>query len=222
MSYKVNFDLELKKNEYGGLYIAFEGIDGSGKTTQLDYLYQYFEDQGKDVVKVKEPTREGPIGELIHKVLQKKIIVPRVAFQYLLAADRQVQLETTIIPALKEGKIVISDRCFWSSIPYGLADVSGYNSKDVKLVALSILSMYHQFVKPDFVFYLDISVDVAVKRLSQTDKTQEIYEKKSELGKIYKGYQLLLEEFGKEIIVVDGTKEVGKITESIINNIKKS
>lgn len=218
--YHVAFDLEFKKNPYNGLYIALEGIDASGKTTQLKNLSKYFRNQGKQVIETKEPSREGPVGELIHNILQSKVKIPRVSLQYLIAADREVNLETVVIPALSQGKVVISDRSFWSSIPYGLADFDGEGRKNDRLVALSILSLYHQFIKPDFAFYLDVSVEEAVKRLTHLKKVKEIYEKKESLQKVHAGYMWLIKEFAKDIIVVDGEKAVGEVASAILAEIK--
>ena len=220
MKYHVAFDLELKKNPYKGFYIALEGIDASGKTTQLKNLSSYFKNQGKQVVEVKEPTRTGAVGELIHKILQSRIEIPRVSLQYLIAADREVNLETIVIPALSQDKVVISDRSFWSSIPYGLADIDGGERKNDRLTALSILSLYHQFIKPDFAFYLDVSVEEAVKRLSRFKKVKEIYEREEALQKVHAGYMWLIKEFSKEITVVDGEQPVEKVTEEIIKKIE--
>lgn len=221
MNYHVEFDLELKKNNYGGLYIVLEGIDGSGKTTQVENLYEYFESQGKEIVKTKEPTREGSIGELVHQILQKKVDIPRVALQYLFAADRQVHLETKVIPALKEGKVVISDRCFWSSLSYGLSDMDEKEIKDIDLVIYSLLSLYHQFLVPDFTLYLDISVKEAMDRISKEAKVKEIYEKREALEKVYEGYQWLLKKFPEEFAIIDGGKDAEEVKEEIIRKIKK-
>ncbi len=220
MKYHVDFDIELRKNIYKGLYIALEGIDASGKTTQLKNLSSYFRNQGKQVVEVKEPTREGVIGELIHKILQSEIEIPRVSLQYLIAADREVNLETVVIPALSQGKVVISDRSFWSSIPYGLADIDGDGRKNDRLTALSILSLYHQFIKPDFAFYLDVSVEEAVKRLTHFKKIKEIYEREETLQKVHANYMWLIKEFSKEMTVVDGEGSVEKVTKEIIAKLE--
>ena len=221
MKYHVEFDVDLRRNPFKGLYIVLEGIDGAGKTTQAVSLKEYFERQGREVVLTKEPTREGLIGELINRILQNEAKIPRVALQYLFAADRQVHLKEVVIPALKKGKVVISDRCFWSSIAYGLADIEDYNQKDLKLAALSILSMYHQFIVPDFTFYLNISVEEALKRLSNK-KGKEIYEEKDQLKKISEGYKLLFGEFPKEIAVLDGEKSLSEVTKEILQKIQNS
>lgn len=224
MTYHVNFDVDFKRNPYKGKYIVVEGIDGSGKTTQVERLQEYFEKKGEDVVIAKEPTREGAIGELVHNILQGNIDVPSIALQYLYSADRAVNHYTRIIPALEKGSVVISDRCFWSSIPYGILDRGGVdydNTAQVILVAHGILSMYHQFIVPDYTFYLTISVGQALKRLRGMEKTQEIYEKKEKLAKIEEGYKWLIKHFPKEITVVDGGQPVAKVTEDIISKLPK-
>ena len=78
MKYNVQFDLELRKNPYKGIYIVLEGIDGSGKSTQVKRIKEYFEKKGQELLLTHEPTRQPPIGDLIHNVLQGKIKLPAV------------------------------------------------------------------------------------------------------------------------------------------------
>jgi dTMP kinase len=225
MKYHVEFDVELRRNLYKGLYIALEGIDGSGKTTQLSRLNDYFKKHGREVVATREPRKqEGIIGDLIQKILQGKTAIPPVAFQYLFTADREMHHEELVIPALREGKTVITDRCFWSAIPYGLLDRGSDiddNTLEYMLAAQGILSMYHRFVVPDFTFYLDIPLDVAMARISKMGERQEIYEEKGKLEKIIKGYKWLLKEFPEEFIFIDGTKSIEEITAEIISRVNK-
>ena len=82
MQYHLSFDLSFTSNTYPGKYYAIEGIDGSGKTTQVHYLAEYFTRAGKEVFITKEPTEE-VIGLLIHQVLQEKIDIPSISLQYL-------------------------------------------------------------------------------------------------------------------------------------------
>ena len=176
------------------MYIVLEGIDGSGKTTQVEKLAEYFRNQGKEVILTREPRRnEGIIGRLIAEVLKGDATVSSTALQYLFTADRVMHYEELILPALQEEKVVISDRCFWSAIPYGILDrmkeEREYNFTDGKiiLVAQGILSMYHEFLVPDFTFYLDVPVEVCFNRIKSTGAKMEIYETKDKLGKIKKG-----------------------------------
>lgn len=229
MKYRVEFDIDFARNTYGGQYVVVEGIDGSGKTTQVARLLGYFQKQGKEVVVTGEPRKDkGIFGNLIQEILLSKKKIPPVAFQYLFSADRAVHQQDLIIPSLKMGKIVLSDRCFWSAVPYGIMDHMvgtgeheySFEMGKVILTAQSILSMYHQFLLPDKAFYLDISLDTAMNRIKKTDKQVEIYEDREKLGKIMLGYKWLAKEFPKEITVVNGEKSVEKVTKEIINDLR--
>ncbi len=120
---------------------------------------------------------------------------------------------------------LISERYFWSSVAYGLADRQEQdytNGKNVLLTAFSILSMYNQFILPDITLFLSLPVDVAVKRLSQMNKEKEIYEKQDQLEKIKRGYELLLNEFPQVFNVTDGTLDEKIITRELTNTINTS
>lgn len=224
MKYNINFEIDLLRNPHKGRYIALEGVDGSGKTTQAEKLTEYFESKGKKVIKVREPRKSGVVGDIIQKVLYGKITVPAVAIQYLFSADRSIHHEEVIIPALKEGNIVISDRCFWSAVVYGILDKTGgkYENGDVNafLIAQSILSMYHQFIVPDYTFYLKIPLITALERIEKENKKREIYEEKEKLAKIIEGYNWLADKFSNEIIVIDGQGSVNDVTSKIVSSIK--
>jgi dTMP kinase len=225
MKYHVEFDIDFRRNPYKGLYIALEGIDGSGKTTQAEGITNYFKQQGREVVRTREPRKkDGMIAELVQKILHGKTKIPPVAFQYLFTADREIHHEELVIPALKAGKVVITDRCFWSAIPYGLLDRRSEldeNTIEYMLAAQSILSMYHQFIAPDYTFYLDISLDTAMKRIDKANEEKEIYEERGKLERIIKGYQWLLKEFPKEFTVIDATRGVGEVTTEIVSVVTK-
>ena len=225
MKYHIEFDIDFKRNKTDGLYIAIEGIDGSGKTTQVDLLAEYFQKQGRKVIKTREPRKdEGLIGKLIQQILLGKTKVPSVAFQYLFSADREMHHKELILPALEKGDVVISDRCFWSAIPYGILDKEEEPNRatvDRYMVAQSILSMYHQFTIPDYTFYLDLPLTVAMQRIERADSAEEIYEDEKKLEKVIYGYQWVLKEFPKELIIVDARKSVDEVTEKILGEIKK-
>lgn len=227
MKYHLEFDIDFRRNPGSGLYIALEGIDGSGKTTQVERLAEYLESKDKEVVKTREPRSDGLVGKLVREILSKKISVPPVALQYLFTADRSIHHETIVLPALKKGNVVISDRTFWSAIPYGIMDkmMAGesynFSSGNIILVAQSILSMYHQFVVADYTFYLDVSVATACSRIQGLEKVNEIYEDSEKLEKIHAGYEWLIQKFPDEIIRVDAEKSEEEVTEAVIHYIKE-
>ena len=225
MRYHVELDIDLKRNPYKGLYIALEGIDGSGKTTQVEQLAKYFEKQGKSVIATREPRKEGLIGDIVQKVLTGRVKMSSIALQYLFSTDRVLHHKELVIPALKSGKIVLSDRCFWSAVVYGILDRNNgkydYKSADFLLMAHSILSMYHQFLVPDYTFYLKVDLATSVARISKKDDKKEIYEDKDKLQKVIEGYDWLSKKFKNEITVTDGEGSVGEVTTEIVSVINK-
>lgn len=222
MKYPVNFEIELLKNPYSGLYIALEGIDGAGKTTQAQDLKEHFESQGKSVITTREPRKEGILGELTHQILLSKVKFPTAAIQYLFTADRVIHHEEIVKPALQRGDVVITDRCFWSALVYGVLDRMGdeYNDESVDhlLVTQGILSMYHHFIAPDRSFYLKIPVEESLRRIGDKNNT-EIYETQSKIQKAYDGYEWVSKKFSNEITVLDGTLNEREVTKMIVKEL---
>ena len=204
MKYHVQFDFSFTRNKFSGQYFAFEGIDGSGKSTQADLLADYFQKQGKKVVRTKEPT-DGFIGKLIRKVLNKELTVPAISLQYLFCADRAVHLQEVVIPALQEGKVVIADRSLWSAVAYGVVDQGiPEDEKEHLLVSQNVMSMYGGFLVPDKTFLLDIPYEEAKERIDERGEEVSIYDKSEKLKKIREEYLFLSEKFPEIFTVVSG------------------
>lgn len=222
MKYHIDFDLDFKRNSYPGKLIVVEGIDGSGKTTQAQRLHKKLSKKHKTFL-TKNPT-DGPIGQLIRKALINKIEIPSMSMQYLFSADRQAQ-QVEIIEHLKKGEIVISDRYFWSSLAYGIVDrhyKELSKGQNLLLISQSVLSHFHQFILPDMTIYLDVSVDVAYKRLKDAQKAiYELYERKEHLTKVKQAYDWLIKNFKNEWTVIDASANENKITENIEKQIAK-
>src|SRR6185437_5432049 len=104
-----------------------------------------------------------------------------LALQYLFNADRVMHMEK-VEGLLKKGMIIVMDRYFWSSVAYAMADLEGVT--DWYLTAFSVLSFYHQFIVPDMSFFLEISPEVALKRIEGSGKHTEIYDTVEKLPKI--------------------------------------
>ncbi len=100
------------------MYIALEGLDGSGGTTQLGLLAAacYQRDPARPVVRTREPS-DLPVGKLIRALLADGAVGDTV-FPYLFAADRRDHLDRVVLPALARGEVVLSDRCLLSSLAY--------------------------------------------------------------------------------------------------------
>lgn len=226
MKQTLHLDLEFRKNPYSGLYIALEGIDGSGKSTQAKVLKEYFESKGKIVTQTFEPNLTLFGSEDILKVFNHEKDISGQAFQYLLTANRLMNHAEIIEPALKRGEVVISDRCFWSSIPYGIMDRDesySFTSASRMLLTQSILSWYHQTIIPDLVFYLAVTPESAVKRLeSRTQgRKKDKYENLEKLQRVVKGYDFLVENFSDQIIQIDGDRSIDDIKRDLIQSIEE-
>ena len=224
MKYPVSFELEFRKHNYPGRLIAIEGIDGSGKTTQVRKTVEILKEKGIEAVYTKEPT-DGEIGRFIREILAGNKKFRPVAFQYLFSADR-VEHQEEILELLKKGKIVVSDRYFWSSVPYGATDrgidfKKNQNEANILLVCYSILSLYHQFIVPDKTIYLNVDPATAIDRLTKARHMPDIYDKLEKLGRIAAGYDWLVEQFPEEFTVIDGTKSVVEVSKEISDNISK-
>lgn len=227
MKYHIDFDITLRKNPYKGVYIAVEGIDGSGKTTQIEILEKFLKGKGKNVVVTSEPRKQkSAVGRLIHEILQSKIKVPSQSLQYLYTAERIINHHDVVEPALKAGKIVLSHRSLWSNVPYGLLDrgITNYDSPDTQLINVTqgLMSLYHQFIVPDITFYLSVSADIAMKRLIKMRKVKEVmYEKKEKLEKVLRGYEWQLKQFPNEFVITNGELPEEKIALEIHNKVKE-
>lgn len=219
MKYKIELELEFNKNPYKGYFIALEGIDGSGKSTQAERLKKALEEKGRKAV-VRSPF-EGEIGAFVRTILAGERKVSPIALQYLITANRAAQQEE-IIKDLKEGNDVIIDRYFWSAIAYAILDYKDIDKKEVKdwlLIGQSILSHYHQFLLPDATFFLDISSGTAVERIDTLGKDKEIYETDAKIKKIENIYKWLIEEFPTEFTNINGEQSIEEVTEELLNKI---
>lgn len=219
MKYHIEFDIEFRENEYPGKLIAIEGIDGSGKTTQAQQLKKALKKKGSKVLFTKNPT-SGEIGKFIRQILAGKKEFSPISFQYLFVVDRAYQQEE-ISQNLRLGKMIITDRYFWSSVAYGAEDrgidFRKKNNANVLLSAFGILSTYYQFIVPDKTFYLRVSPDTALKRLSLERHAKDIYDKKTKLENIAAGYEWLIEKFADKFVIIDGEKSVEEVTKDILS-----
>lgn len=218
-TYHVEFDIDFKRNSFPGKFIVLEGIEASGKTTQVAKLVEAF----PDAILAKNPT-DGEIGTFIrNEVLGGRTDIPPVAYQYLFSADREI-FQLQLIQLLKEGKTVFCDRYFWSSVAYGALDKEDLdieNFEEVSLVSLSILSMYHQFLIPDLTIYLDISLEESLKRLKGSEKHTEIYDNHETNVKVKKGYEWLLNKFPDELTIIDANGTVEEVHAKVVEKVKE-
>jgi len=200
------------------LFIVFEGIDSSGKTTQAELLKNYFLDLKETVVISPEPSN-GIIGNLIRQALKQRIIFSKEPnlfdeqMAYLFAADRHDHLYNDIdgvFKLIQDNYHVISTRYYFSSLAYNCESVEQYNF---------IKKLNDRFPNPDLTIYIDIPIEVSLTRL-QERSLQEIYETKTKLTKVREQYQKIFAEYDGNAIAIDGTQDQQQIHQQIVNRVK--
>ena len=157
-----------------GLFISIEGIDGCGKTTLIEKLVAALKDSDKQVLLTKEPGGS-MLGKQLREILQQQQEKLDGKAEFLLfAADRAKHFTTTVIPALENGRIVITDRCSDSSLAY-----QGYGRFLDKDMIKKVNTWVMQNVVPDIVFYLQLDVTTANERLIKTRKELTTFEQET-------------------------------------------
>jgi dTMP kinase len=188
-----------------GKFICIEGLDGSGKTTHTHRLIRNLQEQGFDAIYTTEPSR-GELGTFIRSsVLEGTKRVPRVVEAVLFAVDRIEHLEKDVKPALREGKIVVSDRCVYSSLAYqGSAGLDLEWIEEINRYALA----------PDFSIYIDVAPDVVVKRIRRKKSVMERLETQKKVQKVYMKFV----DNGK-LVPIDGNRRKLEVEKSILDTV---
>jgi len=164
---------------FPGLFVVLEGIDGCGSTTHSKLLAKALRSRGPEVVLTCEPST-GPIGGLIRQVLQRRLFVPDASgprgfdwstMALLFAADRMDHLDSTVAPALREGKVVVSDRYDLSSLAY--QSVTAHNGSES---IPWIRQLNSQALRPDVTVVIDVPAEVAEERRRARGGVEEMFE----------------------------------------------
>jgi dTMP kinase len=162
-----------------GVFICIEGLDGSGKTSQTKLIVRHLCKLGYDAVSTAEPTK-GKIGGYIRKhCLNSEKRCSSVVEALLFAADRVEHVQTVIVPMLKAGKTVVSDRYVYSSYAYQGATGLGLNwIENVNKFA----------VRPDLALFMDVKPELALKRLKAKKSVMEKSETQRKVREVYQSY----------------------------------
>ncbi len=197
-----------------GKFIIIEGIDGCGGETQTRLLSEFLLKQGKEVKELTYPQYDKPIGQLIHNFLYEKYdLSPDV--QALIYFSEFVKDREEIGKDLNEGKILISDRYFTSTLVYqGL--------RGVELGKLTSLSNLFNIIKPDLCIYLKISPETSKKRKSQ-EKQGDLDRNEKDLD-LLKNLANMYDKVAKDNLfckweIIDGEKSIEEVHNQIIKLI---
>ena len=200
-----------------GYFISFEGIDGSGKSTQIQKLAEFLEARDFDIVITREPGGSTGGEEIRSLLLQGNVDRWSAETEILLfTAARRDHLERIILPALEEGKIVICDRFTDSTRMYqGMRGVNLRNLVD---------TLNEKVIKfdPDLTIVIDINPEISLKRAKSRKIVEERFE---DFGgdlqmKMRKGFLELAKEFVNRIEVVNGQQSIDKLAQDICSLVK--
>ena len=185
-----------------GFFICVEGLDGCGKTTQTKLLVRKLRKMGWDAVYTAEPSR-GKIGQFIKKYCLhgEKRTFPIVE-ALLFVADRFEHVEREVIPALNEGKIVVSDRYVYSSLAY-----QGATGLDLKWIEM----INEHAIRPDLAIFVDVEPEAVIKRLKPKKSVMENLETQRKVREVYVKFV----EKG-ELVRIDGNKYTKEVADDIL------
>lgn len=186
-----------------GVLVAFEGIDGSGKSTQATLLADWASQHGLDVVRTREPTT-GPWGMKVRESKVSGRLSPEEELQCFLE-DRREHVTNLIGPALARGAIVIIDRYYYSTAAY-----QGARGHDPK----ALIAKNREFApKPDLVFLMDFDPRLGVERINARGGGQDAFES---LPQLTRSREIFLSLDEPHIVKLDAKKEPEALHESVL------
>lgn len=195
-----------------GKFIVFEGIDGSGKSTQMKMLAEKLEKMGIKCRRTLEPTF-GLVGGVLHDILSGKIKADPKVTAALFVADRLDHIlneKDGLLKSLKQGETVICDRYYFSSYAYQSVEVPGDWVVDANRLCADTL-------KPDCTIFIDISPQTAMDRIVKNRDRVELYETEERLTQVRTAY---FDAFRKMkdsecVKIIDGERTADEIAEDI-------
>ena len=193
----------------GGLFIIFEGIDGTGKSTQLHLLAQKLKELGYAVVSTREPTN-GPYGQKIRKLFIDRTSVTQEKELEFFIADRDQHVQEVIAPALAHGSIVICDRYYLSTVAY-----QGARGMDPDV----IMKKNEIFPAPDLAIIFEIEPAQGIQRiLNQRNEHPNTFEEEANLRKVAAIFASMKQSY---ITRINGSDSIEKVQHQVFEAVTK-
>lgn len=194
-----------------GAFIVFEGLDGSGKSTQARLLSEGLAGLGLRASLSKEPT-DRPIGALVREVLRGNVVTTPTALALLYAADREDHLNNPgygILKSRAKGDVVISDRYYFSSYAY-----QGV-SEDISFVR----TLNASFPPPDILIFVDTPPEVCMGRIDSRGEARELFDRLDYLEKVRANFKEAFRSLpeGVRYLEVDGSRGVEDLRKEIFS-----
>ena len=199
-----------------GLFISFEGIDGCGKSTQIDILARYFTKQKKRIVKTEEPGGTQGSHEIRKILLRENNFHWSVETEALLfMAARNDHVEKVIKPAIEDNKIVICDRFIDSTMVY-----QGMRSAKAKKFSLMLFELIG--INPDITFLIDMDPEIALNRALNRATVEDRFENYGIdfQQQLRRNFLDIAHNQSERIKIIDGNQSPGDVAKQIIDNIK--
>ncbi|MGA1688016.1 MAG: dTMP kinase [Pontimonas sp.] len=199
-----------------GLFITFEGGDGSGKTTQINLLASWLESEGHTVVITREPGGTDLGSELRNIILHREGFIAPRAEALLYAADRSHHIHTLVRPALQRGEIVVQDRYLDSSVAYQGA---GRVLDPTEVRNISVWATEN--LMPDLTVVLDVPASVAKERQAAGERQYDRLEAEAEdfHTRVRESYLALAAEEPHRFLVIDGESSIEEIHRAIVDKV---
>lgn len=199
-----------------GKFITFEGIEGSGKSTQARLLFQTLLEQKRDAVLTREPGGT-ELGAGIRQLLLGSPRVAPAAELLLFLADRNQHINEIVIPALNRGAIVVCDRYYHSTLAYQA------NGRNLDWNTVKLLNEFAiEGLKPDLTFLIDVPVEVGFERKKTGDLGLDRIEKEEHA--FHHTVRKAFLKLGKEenmMVVIDGTRKEEEIRKEVLGIVKQ-
>ena len=204
-----------------GIFITFEGIDGSGKSTQLQMLADYLRSHGIEPVTTREPGGT-PLGEKLRQAfLETTDSVSPMAELLAFAADRAQHVEFLVKPSIERGLVVISDRFADATYAYQGAG-RGFREDQV----LQVIDLATGGLKPDLTLFFDIPVSTALQRMASRDHSLDVKNRMDEetsefYERVRTAYLKIAKREPNRFVIVDADGPAEEISKQVIANVRE-
>ena len=200
------------------LFIVIEGVDGSGKSTQIELLKFRFKELNLKVMDTREPS-DGPVGMLIRNIMMNRMQADQSTLAALFLADRLDHINNPVNGMrnrLNNGFHIICSRYYFSSY--------AFQNEYVPIEwVVHCNSLCKSYLKPDMIIYLNVDPSTCIKRLNRGRVEIEMYENIEKINKAHEGFLEAFERYGQDenIRIIDGNKDVVQISEDIWQVVEK-
>ena len=201
-----------------GYFFAFEGIDGSGKSTQIRLLVEKLRQRGLPCYETREPT-DGPVGSIVHQIMTGRIQADGRVISSLFASDRLDHLTNPVNGLCKEidrGITVVTDRYYFSSYAYNGVDMPMDWVMECNRLSAELL-------RPTLHIFLDIPVSTAMARIAKNRLHTELYEKEERLTAVRANYFKVFEQLKdvEQVAVIDADADVDTVARRVWDAVQK-